>query len=89
VTIRLHIERLVLDGLPVGPGGAARLQAAMQAELARLLASGRLNPALRSGGAIPELPAGATRFDRGPSPARMGVLIARSVYDALTTPDAR
>jgi hypothetical protein len=35
--ITLHIERLVVDGLPLTPAQAARLQAALERELARLL----------------------------------------------------
>ncbi len=35
--IEVHIERLVLDGLDLEPGGAAALAAALQSELARLV----------------------------------------------------
>lgn len=37
-TIRLHIDRLVLDGLTLGPGDAARFQRALVAELTAVLA---------------------------------------------------
>jgi hypothetical protein len=36
-TINLHIERLVLEGLPVGTNEGPLIRAAVEAELARLL----------------------------------------------------
>ena len=38
--VNLHIERLVLDGLPVGSHEGPLVQAAVSAELARLFAEG-------------------------------------------------
>lgn len=52
MNVRLHIERLVLDGLPLAPDGGADLQAAMEAELGRLIATAGLTEALRGGAAI-------------------------------------
>ena len=40
MNLSLHIERLVLDGLPVTSSNSALLQAAVEAELGRLLANG-------------------------------------------------
>ena len=37
MNINLHIERLILDGLPIEPRQRAQVQAAVEAELARLL----------------------------------------------------
>jgi len=45
--LSLHIDRLVLDGLPVGGAERGQLQAAMVAELESLLASGALGAELR------------------------------------------
>jgi hypothetical protein len=42
VIVNLHIERLVLDGLPVGSHQGPLVQAAVEAELARLLAANAL-----------------------------------------------
>ena len=42
MNIKLHIERLVLDGLPVTRSQGPLVQAAMEAELARLMAEGGL-----------------------------------------------
>ncbi|MBC8737670.1 hypothetical protein F6X40_12760 [Paraburkholderia sp. UCT31] len=53
--IVLHIERLVLEELSLGPPGGAVLAEAMLAELGRLLAAGGLAANWRSGGASPYL----------------------------------
>ena len=47
--IKVHIERLVLEGLPVMRSEGPLVQAAVQAELSRLLAEGGLGPGLASG----------------------------------------
>lgn len=43
MTIRLHIERLVLDGLPIPPGARAELLETIQAELTLQLGQLDLN----------------------------------------------
>jgi hypothetical protein len=83
VNIHLHIERLILDGLPVGPGQGARVQAAVEGELARLLAGGGLAPGLQAGGALPGVSAPSIQLAPGSSPAQMGVQIAQSVYGGI------
>lgn len=80
--IRVHIERLVLEGLPVERSQGPLVQAAVEAELSRLLAQGGLGPQLAAGGAVPSVPAEGIRFEGG-SPAQMGRQIARSVYGGM------
>lgn len=54
--VNLHIERLVLDGMPIGSHEAPLVQAAVEVELARLLADvapdrladNRFDPLVRS-----------------------------------------
>lgn len=80
--IKVHIEHLVLEGLPVEPSHGQLVQAAVEVELARLLAESGLGPELASGGAVPSV-----RADRinslGRSPAQIGRQIARSVYGGM------
>lgn len=83
MNIKLHIESLVLDGLPVTRSQGPLVQAAVEAELSRLLAKGGLGPELASGGAVSSVPAGSIRLEGG-SPARMGRQIARSVYEGIS-----
>ena len=80
--IRVHIERLVLAGLPVSSAQGAAVQAALERELASAMKTGGLSPELRSGGAFPAMRAVDTGF-REHNPEAMGAGIARSVYGAI------
>jgi hypothetical protein len=83
MNVRLHIERLVVEGVPLGPGGGARLQAAVEQELTRLLTRDGLNPALTNAGAILRLPAPSIQLDGGNKPAELGRRIARAVHGGI------
>jgi hypothetical protein len=80
MTIRVHIERLVLEGLPISRNDGPAVQAAVEGELARLLAGN--TPSL-SGGATPRVSAPAVALGGNDSPAQVGRQIARSVYGGL------
>ena len=80
--IRVHIERLVL-GLPIAGRDGARVQAAVQSELARLLASGGLSEQLRAGGAIARVRAPELKFAVRGRPDTIGRQIGQSVYRGM------
>jgi len=78
--VRLHIARLVLEGLALGPGGEARFQAALCEALGALLRRHGL-PAQAAGikgRAAPVVPAG--------SPEALGRAVARQVHARLVAP---
>jgi hypothetical protein len=79
--IRLHIDELVLRGFE--PGDHAALGAALQTELARLLAAGDYD-ALTGAGRVARLDGGAFELPAHPNPAVAGTRLARAVYDGLT-----
>ncbi|HJP92671.1 MAG TPA: hypothetical protein VJ875_12000 [Pyrinomonadaceae bacterium] len=81
--INLHIERLVLEGLPVTSGQAPLVQLAVQQELTRLLGFTRIAPQLMSGGAMPYARGSAVRFGGEASPRQLGTQIAQSVHEGL------
>lgn len=83
MNIQLHIERLVLDGLPLTRRAGALVQAAVETELARLLGAEGLSPALTGGGMTPHLAAPGVSFTPGGDPAALGVQIAHSVYGSI------
>jgi len=87
MNIALHIERLVLDGLPAPAGRPAAVQAALEAELARLLADRGL-PGV-AGGAVPELAAAPIRLQPRAGPQSWGRGIARSLHAGLAPAAAR
>jgi hypothetical protein len=80
--VKLHIERLVLEGLPITHADGPAVQAALEAELSRLLTQRALGLGLATGGAVPSVPAENIRLNGG-SPAQIGGQIASSVYRGM------
>lgn len=81
--IHLHIERLILDGLPIERAQGPHVQAAVEAELTRLLAGNGLASDLQGGGAVPNLNVNAIQLAAGSGPAQIGTQIAQSVYGGI------
>jgi|CXWL01.1.fsa_nt_gi hypothetical protein len=81
--IHIHIERLVLDGLNIAPGLRGVLQAAVEAELARLLATGGFSAELRSSITLPSLHAGGFQLSQDNDPSHLGAKIAGAVYGRI------
>jgi hypothetical protein len=83
MNIHVHIDRLVLDGLPLAPADGQRVQAAFEAELGRLLAAEGPRSHLRVGGMVPSLPAGDLRLAHQSDPASLGHQLAGAVYEGI------
>ncbi len=81
--INVHIEHLILEGLPAAKRQGPLVQAAVEAELARLLALNGLSPELRPGGAVPGVSASSIQLDRQRHPTGLGRRIARAVYSGI------
>lgn len=86
MNINLHIERLVLDGLPLEHAHGPLLLAAVEAELTRLLNADGLTGDLTSGGSVARLSAPGVEASSGSDPARLGREIANSVYGSINQP---
>ena len=84
--INLHIERLVLDGLPLSSREGPQVRRAVQAELSRLLATGGFSQELRSAGAVPRIGAGVVHVARESSPRKLGSQIARALHQGMGGP---
>ena len=84
MNINLHIERLVLDGLPITRGDGPFVQAAVEAELTRLLTEGGLSSDFLSGGALASVRANSIHLEKESSPVALGQQIAESLGKALT-----
>lgn len=82
MNIRLHIEQLVLDGLPIIPSQMPLVQAEVEAELTRLVAENGIASELASGVSVPSIRVDAIEYSGG-SPSQMGQKIARSVYGGI------
>jgi len=83
VNIRLHIERLEIEGFGLERADRRALQSAFRTELSRLLAGHGLLPELQRGGAVPQLRAGVLRVGARASARELGTGIARSVYAGI------
>lgn len=81
--INLHIERLVLHGLPLTPTDQAELAAALQAELSRLLASADDGRPWADLTGRAHLQAGPITYQPGSSPVRLGKSVAASLLSSL------
>ena len=81
MTIRLHIEDLVLEGFP--PGDRYRIAAAVEAELTRLFAEQGVPPGLASSRSVPGLD--GSSFDVAPNarPQHIGGQVAQALYGGL------
>jgi hypothetical protein len=83
MNISVHIERLFLDGLSVPHSQRARLQAAIEEELARLLADGSLAVDLRTPGMLPRLSGGTLELTGNEEPRMLGKQIAQAIYGGI------
>ena len=83
MNIRLHIDRLVLDGLPVGAHDGRLVQAAVEAELSRLLAVGIAPDVFGQGFAVPSVRAEAVQLHNGATPQDIGTRVAQAVHGGI------
>lgn len=83
MNISVHIERLILDGLPIAQRDRARLQAAIEEELYRLLAAGSLAIDLRAAAMLPRLTGGPLELNGNEDPRLLGKRIAQAVYGGI------
>jgi len=81
--IVVHIERLIVDGLPVTAADAGQLHAAVTAELAHRLAVGGLAEQFSRGGAVPQLRAPSISLGQGDRADTVGRHIAHSVHTGI------
>lgn len=84
--IVLHIDRLVLDGLPVGGADSPRLRRALTRELSRLLADGGVAHGLAGGVAVPRMAAPRLTMAGREKPDALGRKIAHAVYAGIGRP---
>jgi hypothetical protein len=83
MNINLHIERLILDGLPITPSQGLLVQAAIEKELARLLTENGIAESFQAGVAVPSVRANGIQLTSGGNPTQLGAQIAQSVYSGI------
>ncbi len=82
--VNLHIERLVLRGLPIGSRDAAQVKKAVRAELTRLLAIDPTVVCSLVSAAMPSARGMPLRMSAAEDPPQLGAAIAQSVYGGLS-----
>jgi hypothetical protein len=76
--INLHIERLVLDGLPISRRDGPAIETAVRSELSRLLGSGQFTSSQAVASAkVPAITLNST------TPSAIGQQIATSIYGGV------
>ena len=83
MNIRVHIDELVVEGLPVAKAQGPPLKAAVEGELHHLLLANGLGHEFQAEGARPAMRADAFPATPSASPAQLGKQIARSVYGGI------
>lgn len=81
--INIYIERLILDGISVPHAQRPLLQAAVEAELARLLAVDGLSSPLQADSVLPRISAGDIQLNSDNNPTQLGQQIAQAVYRGI------
>jgi hypothetical protein len=81
VKIELHIERLILNGLPYDKSQSAELQQALEAELSHLLSTGAIMP--DTGMHLPKVQASPMRVHSGQAAHDLGGNLARTVLESV------
>lgn len=83
MNVRLHIERLILDDLPLRGSQQALVQGVVEQELARLIEVNGVGPDTMAGGARPSVPLTVMHMTEGGSPVQIGRQIAQAVYQGI------
>jgi hypothetical protein len=81
--VSLHIERLVLEGLPVGTHEGPLVQAAIEAELARLFADGALAGTGLQGRTVPLVRAEPMALAGMGGGEALGTQIGQAIYGGI------
>lgn len=83
MNINLHIERLILDGLPLEQRQGPQLQAAVERELTRLLSDNGPTASFNTSGTLASVKGGSIRVAERANPAGLGEQIAAAVYGGV------
>jgi hypothetical protein len=83
MNINVNIERLIFDGVSIPHAQRPLLQAAVEAELGRLLLKSGLASSLVEGGAVPSVNAGNIQLNNNSNYTQMGQQIAQAVYRGI------
>lgn len=81
--VRVHIERVILEGIDLASDRHSQLQAAIEAELTRLLAMDSTVSQWQVGRAVNSLPGDTLQLTVENHPGLLGRQIAQAVYGGI------
>ncbi|UCE50621.1 MAG: hypothetical protein JSW47_10740 [Phycisphaerales bacterium] len=85
MTVNIHIERLILDGLSVPYHQQPLLQAAVETELEHLFIAGGTVDGLMTNSEVSCISGGSIKFTNADNkPTHLGEQIARAVYKGVS-----
>ncbi len=83
MNINVHIEQLILDGLTISHEQQPLLQAAVEAELTRLLAADGISASMLGGGTLSNVHAATINLTNEGNSSQLGQQIAQAVYGGI------
>ena len=83
MSITVHIERLILDGVSIPQRQRPQVQVAFEVELARLIIAEGLGIDLQTNGMQPCISGGDIQLEDVNDPAQLGKRIAKAVYKGI------
>ena len=83
MSINLHIEKIVLDGVSLESHQHGMLKQALQAELTRLLASEGLGAIATGDMALRSVHAQSIEFNKGDNASQLGNQVAQAVHESI------
>ena len=83
MNINIDIEKLVVEGMSISPSQGRMLQAAVEAEMSRLLSAEGLPDNWQGGGAVSRVPSGTIQLTSESNTTQMGQQIAQAVYRGM------
>lgn len=83
MTIKVHIERLTLEGLPLKQRHRSHLQATVERELARLLTDHRSTPEFNTDRTVASVQGRSIHVAEHAGPETLGEQIAAAVHGGL------
>lgn len=85
MNVHLHIEQLVIDGLPAETVDADKVRAAVRTELTHLLNRGTLLHGLRTGRTDEIVPIQGIHLTGAETPTDLGQKIAGAIFSRVST----
>ena len=83
MNFNIDIERMILEGMPMSPSQGRKLQAAVEAELTRLLTTEGIPENWQAGRVVPHVSGSAIQVKPGTNPTKMGQQIAQGIYRGI------